>query len=187
MRRPFLIGERIYFRVLEESDITDDYIGWLDNPEIANHLKATGQFPTTATNTKKWLEKFHDSTTNLAFAIVDKSTDQHIGNITLYGIKWIPRRGEIGLMMGREAPSLQEYGTEVLSLLADYAFQRLGLNKVVHSSIADDIHRLQIAKNVGFREEVVFREQVYRDGQYHNLVIYGLLNNDFVRNGLISA
>ena len=116
MRRAFLVGDRIYLRVLEESDITEEYMTWINDPEVTRYL-GTGVYPATVDNMKKWLEKFQDSTTDLAFAITDKETDLHIGNITLHSISWIHRTAEIGILIGQKDYWGNGYGTEAQSLL----------------------------------------------------------------------
>jgi len=178
MRRPFLVGERIYFRVLEESDITEEYIGWLNDPEVTRYL-GVGKFPSTVANVKRWLEKYQDSTTNLAFAIVDKETDQHIGNITLYDINWVNRTADIGVMIGRKEFWGGGYGTEAQSLIIEYAFMRLGLNKVLNSPVADHIGSVKMAEKLGFQVEGVLRKHVFADGEYHDTLRMGLFSHEF--------
>lgn len=55
MRRPFLVGERLYLRLLEESDVGEEYIGWLNDPDVTRYLPSTGKFPSTPETLRKYL------------------------------------------------------------------------------------------------------------------------------------
>ena len=57
MYRPFLIGPRLYLRVLEEADISEDYISWLNDPEVTRYL-GTGRYPSTPEMVSSYLNKF---------------------------------------------------------------------------------------------------------------------------------
>lgn len=178
MGSPFLVGERLYLRALEESDVTEEYVGWLNDPEVTRYL-GSGKYPATVASTKKWLEKYHDSTTNLAFAIIDRATDRHIGNLTLYDINWINRTADIGLMIGCKEFWSGGYGTEAQNLIIAYAFERLGLNKVLNSPVADHAGSVKMAEKLGFQIEGVLRQQVFIDGAYRDLIRMGLLREDY--------
>lgn len=48
MRRPFLAGRRLYLRLLEESDTSEDYLGWLNDGKVTRYLGGpTGRLPAT--------------------------------------------------------------------------------------------------------------------------------------------
>lgn len=179
MQNPFLIGERVYLRALEETDITEAHIGWLNDPEVTRYLAMTGKYPATASGMESWLEKFRNNTTNLGFAILDKTNDRHIGNITLDDINWIHRTADISLMIGDKEYWGSGYATETQSLLIEYAFHRLGLHKVLNSPVADHVGSVKMAKNLGFQVEGTLREQLFIEGEYHDQLRMGLFAHEF--------
>lgn len=178
MRRPFLVGQRLYLRLLEESDIGEEYVGWLNDYEVTRYLE-TGKFPSTPEAIRKYLERFQDSTTNFIFAIVDRETDQHIGNVTLNRINWIHRTADTGLMIGRKEFRGRGYAFEAWSLVLEYAFQRLGLRKIIAGAIADNAASIAVLKKLGFRVEGRLRQEFLVDGEYRDGVRLGLLREEF--------
>ena len=164
--RPFLKSDRLYLRTLEESDIDDEYMGWLNDPEVNMFLKGPGQFPATIENMKSWLEKFENSSTNLAFAIMDIPTNARLGTITLQNIQWIHRTAAIGIMIGRKDFWGVGYGTEAQSVLIEFAFDNLGLNKVLNGPVADHIGSVKMAHKLGFKNEGLLRQHHYLNGAY---------------------
>jgi len=180
MRRPFLIGERLYLRLLEESDIGEEYLGWLNDAEVTRYLEA-GTFPSTTHTIRKYIEHFQNSTTDLLFAIIDRGTHQHVGNITLNRINWIHRTADTGLMIGRKEFWGKGYAFEALSLLIEYAFQKLGLQKIVAGAVADNIPIIVTLEKLGFKVEGKPRREFFVEGEYRDSVRLGLLRDEFYK------
>ena len=180
MRRPFLVGQRLYLRLLEESDVGEEYVGWLNDYEVTRYLE-TGKFPSTPETILRYLERFQDSTTDLVFAIVDRETDQHIGNVTLNRINWIHRTADTGLMIGQREFWGKEYGFEAWRLVIEYAFQRLGLRKIIAGAVADNVTSLAVLKKLGFKAEGTLRQEYLVDGEYRDGVRLGLLREEFYK------
>ena len=178
MGTPFLVGARLYLRALEEGDITDAYVGWLNDWEVTRYLESAGQFPARAQDVKQWLEKYRDPSKHLAFAVVLKEGGRHIGNITLNNIAWIHRTAWIGVMIGKPFWG-QGYATEAESLLLHYAFERLQLHRIVHVAMADNAAGVRLPETLGFRAEGTLRQHYFADGRYRDGVIFGLLAEEF--------
>jgi len=119
MRRPFLVGKKVYLRLLEGSDIGEEYVGWLNDYEVNGYLE-TGKFPSTPEAIRKYLERFQDSTTDLIFAIVETDSDHQIGNVTLNGINWINRTADTGLIIGPKESRVKGCAFEAWSLVWFY-------------------------------------------------------------------
>jgi RimJ/RimL family protein N-acetyltransferase len=182
MRRPFLVGKKVYLRLLEESDIGDEYVEWLNDYEVTRYLE-TGQFPSSPEAIRTYLERFQDSTTDLIFAIVDTETDQHIGNVTLNRINWINRTADTGLIIGPKESRGKGYAFEAWSLILEYAFQRLGLRKIIAGAVVDNAASITILKKLGFKIEGTFRQEFLVDGEYKDGVRLGLLREEFYKYG----
>lgn len=180
MRRPFLVGEKTYLRLLEESDIGEEYVGWLNDYEVTRYLE-TGQFPSSPEAIRKYLERFQDSITDLIFAIVDTETDQHVGNVTLNRINWINRTADTGLIIGRKEFRGKGNAFEAWSLVLEYAFLRLGLRKIIAGAVIDNVASITILKKLGFKIEGTFRQEFLVDGEYKDGVRLGLLREEFYK------
>jgi len=182
MRRPFLVGKKVYLRLLEDSDIGEEYVGWLNDYEVTRYLE-TGKFPSTPESIRKYLERFQDSTTDLIFAIVDKDTDQHIGNVTLNRINWINQTADTGLIIGPKESRGKGYAFEAWSLILEYAFHRLGLRKIIAGAVVDNAASITVLKKLGFKIEGTFRQEFLLDGEYRDGVRLGLLREEFHKHG----
>ena len=178
MKTPFLVGARLYLRALEEADITEAYVGWLNDGEVTRYLESSGQFPTRTQDVKLWLEKYRDPSKHLALAVILKEGDRHIGNVTLNNIAWVHRTAWIGIMIGKPFWG-QGYATEAESLLLQYAFERLQLHRIVHVAMADNAAGTRLPRTLGFQEEGRLRQHYFVDGDYRDGVVFGLLASEF--------
>jgi len=180
MQQPFLIGQKLYLRPLEESDTCGEYLKWLNDAEVTRFME-TGKFPSTPETIRLFMERFRGSATDIILAIVDQKTDQHIGNVTLNHINWIHRTAETGLMIGRKDFWGKGYAFEAWSVVLEYAFQRLGLRKIIAGAIIDNVASIAVLKKLGFKIEGTFRQEFLVEGEYRDGVRFGLLREEFYR------
>lgn len=179
MLRPFLVGQKLYLRTLEESDVGDDYVGWLNDPDVTRYLEA-GKYPSTLESIRDYVLRFHNSTSNILLGIVDRATDKHIGNVTLNNIKSIHRFADTGILIGPRAFRGKGYGYEAWSLVIAYAFDRLGLRKIIAGTIAENKASASTLVKLGFKLEGTFRSQYLVEGSYRDAYRFGLFKEEFL-------
>jgi len=180
LKRSFLVGTKLYLRPLEDADVGEEYARWLNDPEVTRYLGA-GRFPTTPASLRRYLERFQDPAADVIFAIVDRASEQHIGNVTLNHINWIHRTADTGMLIGRKEFWGKGYASEAWSLLLEYAFDRLGLRKVIAGAIAVHVNSLRVLRRLGFQEEGVLRGEYFVDGTYHDALRMGVFRDEFCR------
>lgn len=180
MKRAFLIGKKLYLRPLEESDVSDEYLQWLNDPEVTRYLEA-GRFPATPASVRRYLERFQNPANELIFAIVDIESKQHIGNVTLNHIDWVNRKADTGILIGRKDFWGKGYAFEAWSLVIEYAFQGLGLRKITAGAVAENVDSLSVLKRLGFQMEGVRRKEYFLDGEYLDVPLMGLFRDEFYK------
>ncbi|MCS6802858.1 MAG: GNAT family protein [Chloroflexota bacterium] len=174
----FLRGERIYLRPLEVTDATAEYVRWLNDPEVTRYLEA-GKYPATRESVRDYIRSFQGSRTSLAFAIIDRATGRHIGNVTLNHIDPIHRTADTGIMIGCKEFWGRGIAYEAWSLLIRYAFDRLNLRKIVAGAVVENRASIRTLEKLGFRIEGTFREEKWVDGRYVDTVRLGLFREEF--------
>jgi diamine N-acetyltransferase len=103
-----------------------------------------------------------------------------IGTIGLSHIDWRSRTAEYGrLLVGPVEYRGGGYGREMEYLLLDYAFNHLNLHKIWSEVLAGNEAPLRLHRWTGFTEEVVLREQVFKDGRHQDVVRIGIFAEDF--------
>ncbi|MBI3011135.1 MAG: GNAT family N-acetyltransferase [Candidatus Omnitrophica bacterium] len=178
MRGRVLMGSRLCLRPLTEADVTTEYLRWLNDPEVTRFLEV-GRQRSTRQTVRRYLTRFHGSRTDFIFAMIERETGRHIGNVTLNRIHRVDRTADTGLMIGRKDLWGKGYASEAWSLVLAHAFRDLGVRKVVAGVVVDNVRSLQALKKVGFRVEGVLRQEWFVNGTYKDIVRLGLFSHEF--------
>ena len=178
MKQPCLIGRKLVLRPFEPLDIGEEYLRWLNDPEVTRYL-GVGKEPVTMESVRQYVERFQNSTTDLLFAIIDRQTNRHIGNVTLNHIHRVHGTADTGMMIGNKEFWGKGYAFEAWVLLMDYAFSQLGLRKIIAGAVAGHQGSLSVLRRIGFREEGVLREEFFLEGRYLDTVRLGLFEPEF--------
>ena len=147
-----LIGERVVLRPFQEADITEGYLGWLNDPEVTQYLEV-GKAPVTILEVRKYVERFRNNTSDRLFAIVHRQSQQHIGNVTLNDIDHSNGTANTGLMIGEKSYWGKGYSFEVWSLVLEYAFRELALRKVLAGAVVGNAPSIRTLEKLGFQPE----------------------------------
>lgn len=175
MRNPFLIGERLYLRPLEEADAAVCH-AWLNDPEVRRTLRLRS-VPHTEASVRELLRR-HDPRRDQAFAIVLRGDDIYVGNCGLYAIDPIDRVARLAIVIGRRDQWGRGFGSEAVRLLCHHAFDSLDLRKVTFACFATNDRGMHLARQLGFELEGRLREQIYVEGQWVDELLFGLLRSD---------
>ncbi len=101
-----------------------------------------------------------------------------IGEIRLQNIKWLNRKAEISLFLAGDEQG-KGVGTTVLRILINFAFQNLNLFRL-EAEVADyNEGGKQLFEKMGFVTEGRLRQAKYVNGQYHDIIRYGLLKPEY--------
>lgn len=65
--------------------------------------------------------------------------------------------------------------------LLDYGFTQLGLNRI-HSDVIENNPALKLYNLMGFKNEGITRKAYYKNGEWQNATIIGLLREEYVPN-----
>lgn len=173
MHHPFLEGEKIYLRGLEEKDLEGEYFQWLNDAATCRY-NSHATFPNSAKRMRDYFECIQDGNDMVVFAIVEKETDVHVGNISLQRIDWISRNAEIAWIIGYTHGG-KGYGTDAGRLVIQYAFERLNLTRVYCGTSAENIPMQRVAEKLGMKKEGVREKAMYKMGAYMDVYEYGIV------------
>ena len=170
----FLENNNYIVRTIERADLNERYLSWLNDPEITRYLEVPENY------TMKMLHEYFESlddNTHLHFAIVDRKSKQHIGNLTLNPISVVNNNTGLGGIIGEK----EYWGTtafvESMKLLMEYAFKIRKFHKIFSGVIDKNVPCIIASRKVGFEVEGIQRQQTQlRNGQYYDVYIFGRIN-----------
>ena len=174
----FLRGAQVYLRPLQRSDLSDRYLGWLNDPEATRYLE-TGLFPSTMRDLERFFDNVTGSRAEVILAIVHKKSGLHIGNIKLGPINWVHRGATLGILIGDRKFWGQGLGEECVRLTVEYGFSKLNLHRIDLGVFAEHESAVRCYEKAGFKIEGRFREELFQGGQYKDRLWMGLLRSEY--------
>lgn len=170
---------KIYFRAFEPDDYQRINL-WRRDEEVYR-LTAGNRLFVSAERDRQWvLEKSLGDKTEIYLAICLAENDLMIGYVSLADIDYRNGRAEwSGIVIGEKEYRGQGYATQAIYVLLEYAFDELGLHRVSGSWLAENSVSLFVGRMMGFHQEGVLRDYVFKDGKRHDLVIMSILKPEF--------
>jgi RimJ/RimL family protein N-acetyltransferase len=169
----YLEGKSIKLVKFTDGFITAEYVSWLNDHNINRYL-CTGRILVA----RKDMYAPNDDS-NLMFAIMsnmsidsegkklkDKDYVHYIGTLSLHDISWIDRKGEIGYMIGSKDHWGMGIASEAISLVTDYAFNRLNLNKVSAGVVDGNVGSSRALEKNGFKQYGTIPQDYFLEGKF---------------------
>ena len=175
---PFLIGEKVYLRSLIEADAIGPYSSWFNDEETcrgnSHHV-----FPYTTESALSYIRYAAETDNELILAICAREDDRHLGNIALQHIHPIYHSAELSIVIGDKSVWGQGVGKEASRLICDHGFQAMNLHRIAVGTFENNIAMQRLAVYLGMRQEGVRRKAVFKDGQYLDVLEYGVLRDEY--------
>ncbi len=170
-------GERIYLRQVTQADATPEYVEWLNDSEVVQYLES--RFAKhTLESIRAYVTKMQSNAKNILFGIFLKENKKHIGNIKIGPINREHKFADVGIMIGDKSSWGKGYGTEAVKLATRYAFEKLGLHKLMAGCYADNVGSAKIFLKSGYEQEGLRKEKFYCNGKYVDELIFGIVNSE---------
>jgi RimJ/RimL family protein N-acetyltransferase len=171
-RRRFMIaGEHVILRAFERDDAERCY-RWVNDPNIVRTLKS--RYPIAFQNEIEWLERAMQSSVSDSerhFAIERKDDRTHIGNASIHDIEWVSRTAAFGLFIGEPSAWNRGFGSDAIRTLVRFAFDEMNLRKLRINVFEYNERAKHVLETQGFVQEGRLRQEFYREGSYHDIVI----------------
>ncbi len=167
---PFLQGRQIYLRALGPADVSEEYLAWLNDPEVLRYRMA--RLPTTRGQLKAWVAGLSPAE-RLVLSIRLKENDRHVGNISLATFEWTHGSAELAIMIGARDIWGRGIGTEAIDLITGHAFNAMGFHRLWAESANPSFNK-SMAK-LGWTHEGTKREAFFVDGKHVAIECWGML------------
>jgi RimJ/RimL family protein N-acetyltransferase len=171
-------GKLVNLRAPEMSDLERN-TRWINDREVTRTLAM--RYPMSLAAEEVWMRDrvSRPLAYDHVFFAIDTKDGVHIGNTNFFSISPEDRRAELGLMIGEKSYWGQGYGTDAIRTLVQFGFQEMNLNRI-HLTTYSFNHAAQaVYRKCGFVEEGRHRRQRYAEGEYHDVLVMGLLRDEW--------
>ena len=170
-------GELVRLRAVEPED-AENAFRWMNDHEVARNLMA--RYPFSLESEREWVKGAGKPLDfgNARFAVETKD-GVHIGHCGLHGASAENRRAELGIMIGDKEYWGRGFGTDTMLTLLRFAFEQMNLHKVALGVFEFNERGLAMYAKLGFVEEGRFRDNLFQDGRYWDLVRMSILRREY--------
>ena len=177
-----LEGQRLRLRPMRDDDVPllfgwfndRDVLHWLhlseDPPELMGSLDA---------HRERW-ERSRDDPSQISWCI-ETVEGRPIGDIGLLAIHPTHHRAELGITIGVKEYWSRGYGSEAIRTLLRHAFGEMRLRRVQLITDEDNERGIRCYEKCGFVREGLLRAHRLRYGRALNMVIMGVLREEWER------
>lgn len=176
------MSNTVYFRTFEEEDAILIY-QWMNDDKLKelsiglnrrmSHEEATA-----------WVKRRMDyDQYNAWWAICAKDTNRMIGYMSLNNIHYINRSADFGgLLIGDK--DYQDGGAWIESylFLYEYAFDRLGMNRVYGQYLADHNTTNFMGPVMFCEDEGILRQAYFKNGRFYDAKMSAILREDYYKH-----
>ncbi|MGL4676349.1 MAG: GNAT family N-acetyltransferase [Brevinema sp.] len=168
-------GKKTLLRAYQESDILPSYY-LIENFEIKSLLIADTILPYSLDEQKEFIK---NATTRPCyhFAIV-KYKGEYIGGCGINTYDTRTQTATIGIWIGQPYQN-KGYGADALNTFCVFLFEEMNVRKIKLNYFSFNTKASKLYQKMGFQEEGILRQEIFRKGKYHDIHLMGMFREEF--------
>ena len=183
MQKQLFAGQTITLGPIDHENDPPIISRWSHDLEYLRLVDVKPVYPLSTGQVQKQLDalekEMEESKNAFYFTIRTRPEDRLLGFASIRWIEWTHATGWVRLGIGDRQDWRQGYGTQALNLMLEYAFNELNLYRVGAEIIEYNQGARRLFEKAGFHEEVRRRQALSRDGRRWDVLLYGLLSQEW--------
>lgn len=175
---PRLIGRKTELRApsLDKQEI----IQLVDFNQDKEVLMWTGRndYISTIENCEEWVKKCMSDENDRLFFIYEQAHDNLIGSCNMTYKDSHSSNAELGILLGIKYVN-KGYGTEVIKLLLEFAFNEMHVHRVMLKADAANTRAIHVYEKCRFSQCGLEHETNWTRGEWHDTIIMEILDRDY--------
>jgi RimJ/RimL family protein N-acetyltransferase len=173
-----LRGRKIRLTAITKEDIKA-ISHWYEDAGFSRLFDATPAVPKSQNQLANLLEEQEKNKDIYLFAIRPIDDNVLLGYVELDGFLWAHQNCWLSIGLGDRKNWGKGYGREAMELILRFVFHELNLHRIQLTVFSYNERAVALYENLGFTREGVYREHLQRDGQRHDMYLYGLLRREW--------
>ena len=172
-----LKGQKVRLIAMEAEHV--EMLRELANDPDFEKMVVGWSFPISKTDQIKWFEGCKNGLDAVRYVITTPE-DGPVGAIGLRNIDW--KNGTAdggGMRIAKKEIRTRGLATDAWMTLMRYCFEELRLNRDTGMALEYNLASQKVCERVGFKREGLMRQAVYKNGQFHNVIMYACLRSDY--------
>jgi RimJ/RimL family protein N-acetyltransferase len=167
-------GKLVVLRALEREDIARSH-EFVNDYETMRGVLSGMLYPSSFEDETRWADGQSSYTRGeYQFGVETLADKVFIGRCGFTRVDWKNRLAELGVLIGDQSYRGKGYGTDAVKTLCRFGFWELNLHKIKASVFDFNIAALRSYEKCGFVVEGTLKNELFRDGAYHDVIEMGL-------------
>lgn len=169
---------RLYLRAFEPEDykLINE---WRIDEDIYKLLGGNHNF-VSSVREKQWVDqKMVDDNNNIYLAICLKEEKRMIGYTCIKNIDLRNLKAELGYIIGDKTKWGKGFATEAEKITLKYLFHQYPIHKCYAYCLQEHIVSIKLLKSLGFKQDGILRDEVYKDGEFKSFLVFSILREEF--------
>jgi [ribosomal protein S5]-alanine N-acetyltransferase len=158
--------------LLKPEHVTQDYVSWLNDPQVNKYLECRF-FMHTIASTRKFVQAMLDSPDNLFLGIRSHLLDRHVGNVKIGPIDKNHGLSAVGIMIGEKKAKGKGIGGLTINMIVEIARNQLLLRKITAGCYVSNVGSQRTFEKSGFSIEAVRKQHYLLNGNPEDIVLMG--------------
>jgi RimJ/RimL family protein N-acetyltransferase len=174
----FCAGKNIDLVVVtREMASSSNWWRWFNDETVTCFMKQH-YYPNTPESQMDFCEHLRSDKTKLQLGVAHKKDGVLIGMVSLNKIDHLHRNCEVAGLIGERKYRNVACAFEAFRLLIIHAFDQLNMHRVYGGTMLREVADMFV-RVLGFTDESVSRQDVFKNGCYHDVYRIGLLQHEF--------
>ncbi len=171
---PVIKGQKVTLRPPDETDAAR-FVAWFADTEVTRYLARP--FPPSLQEEEAFFKRIGESRNDVWWVV--EAEGKAIGATGIHQIDWVSSNAVTGTVIGDTSCWRKGYGSETMALRTAYAFRQLNLHKLKSGAFMENEPSKTALRKAGFHEIGVLREDIWRDGKWHDHWMCEILRADW--------
>lgn len=170
--------QRIQLRALKREDT--EHILRLEQDFESRLMHTPGiPYPVMETDIEKFVDEIRSEKDRYTFGIELLEDGTFLGICTIFRVDLNHGNCWVSIMIGGPEQRGKGYGTEAMELLVDWIFRYINVHKIKLGVFSFNQPAIRSYEKSGFVVEARMREELFREGKFHDIIYMGLLRREY--------
>ncbi len=173
-----LEGKLIKLRAYDSNDNPQKILELINSQEVLLNLRPTIPFPFTFTDEKTFIDSQSALKNEYNFAIETLENKEYIGGCGINNLDFNNSVCTVGVFLGKSFWN-RGYGSDAMKTLIHFIFNQIPVNKIKLQVFSFNERAIRSYEKCGFKIEAVLKEELFRNGKYHDDIIMSIFRRDY--------
>ena len=171
-----IIGKKVILDIPEEKHLSK-MLEWRNDPEFRQYYREY-RVLSYENQLKWWKDKILNDDTWQYFVFKPIDEDEIAGVIGLTYIHPVYKTAEFAICVDKNCRN-NGYGSDALRTIIKYGFEQLNLNRI-WCEVYSNNKAVDVYRHIGFKDEGILRQTVFKNGEYLDSYVLGMLKSDYI-------